>query len=364
MAIPEPAATERPMALRSRHLLLASAILVGVVLCFYLTVPFIGPLTASITLAILFAPLHSRIEAMLGRPTLAALISVLAVLLIVAVPASLVAGRLIAEAATSAVVIQRKVAAGAVQDIMNAHPALAPIGEWIAQQVDLPALLSGLASWLSSIGTSFVRGSMVQLAAFALTFYLLFYFLRDRVAARRAMIDLSPLEAGETERLFARFIDTVQAIVYGTVAVAAIQGTLGGLMFWFLGLPGPLLWGVVMTILSVVPVLGSFVVWIPASILLALNGNWSDAIILALWGALVVGNIDNILRPMLVGNRLRLHTVPAFIAMLGGLLVLGAPGFILGPLVVTMTLLLIDIWRGRAGRLRASGAPEMPPREI
>ena len=122
-------------------------------------------------------------------------------------------------------------------------------------------------------------------------------------------------------------------------------------MFWVLALPAPLLWGLVMGLLSLVPVLGAFVVWIPAAILLALDGSWGKAVILALWGALVVGGIDNVLRPMFVGNRLQLHTVPAFISMIGGLVLFGAPGFILGPLAVTVTILLVKIWRtrGQAG---------------
>lgn len=347
MELPETSPTDRERAVRVRLILLATATLGGVALCVYLALPFVGSLTAALTFAILFEPVHARIEAALKRPTLASLISVLAILLIVAIPSSLILQRLVTETVNGAYQTQRMLASGQMERILADYPALAPIAQWVQQQFDLPALLSGVASWLSNIGASLVRGSLAQATGFAITFYLLFYFLRDRRAARRAMLDLSPLTAEETERVFRRIADTVRAIVFGTIAVAIIQGALGGLMFWFLGLPAAFFWGVVMTILSVVPVLGSFVVWIPTAILLALGGEWGKAIILSLWGGLVVGNIDNILRPMLVGNRLKLHTVPAFISMIGGLLVFGAPGFILGPITVTLTLLLIDIWRGR-----------------
>ena len=153
-----------------------------------------------------------------------------------------------------------------------------------------------------------------------------------------------PLTRLETEKLLRRVAETVHATVYGTLAVAAVQGTLGGLMFWMLGLPTPLLWGLVMGLLSIVPVLGAFIVWIPAAILLILDGSWARALILAGWGGIVVGGIDNVLRPMFVGNRLRLHTIPAFISIIGGLLLFGAPGFILGPLAATMTMLFIEFW--------------------
>ena len=331
----------------TRSILLAFAIIVGCVLCFFLAVPFIGASTAALTLAVIFAPMQAMLERRLRYRGVAAMISLVVIIVVVAVPASFVIERLVAEAAGNARVIQFRIASGEFQRFMDQHPRLAPIGRWIADQVDIPSLASGMATWLSNLGASFVRGSLVQVAVIGLTFYLLFYFLRDRKEARALLIDLLPLTPAESDRVFGRVIDTVRAIVYGTMAVALVQGALGGMMFWLLGIPAALLWGLVMTILSIVPVLGSFVVWIPASVLLAADGRWVHAIVLALWGAVVISNIDNILRRMLVGNRLRLHTVPAFISMVGGLLVFGMSGFILGPLAVTVTVTLIDIWRER-----------------
>jgi predicted PurR-regulated permease PerM len=140
----------------------------------------------------------------------------------------------------------------------------------------------------------------------------------------------------------------VQATLYGTVVVAAVQGALGGLIFWWLGLPAPALWGLVTGLLAIVPVLGAFVVWVPTAIFLALDGNWGKALILVAWGAVVVGGIDNLLYPMLVGRRLRLHTIPAFISIVGGLILFGPSGLLLGPLAVTTTVFFLEIWRIRA----------------
>ena len=123
-------------------------------------------------------------------------------------------------------------------------------------------------------------------------------------------------------KVFSHVADTINATIYGTLAVAAVQGTLGGLMFWWLGLPAPVLWGLVMGVMAVVPVLGAFIVWIPAAIFLALEGSWGKALILGVWGGVIVGGIDNVMYPILVGNRLKLHTIPAFIAIVGGLIVL------------------------------------------
>ena len=147
-----------------------------------------------------------------------------------------------------------------------------------------------------------------------------------------------------------RVAHTIHATVYGTLTVAAVQGTLGGLMFWWLGLPAPLLWGVVMGLLAIVPVLGAFIVWIPAAIFLALEGSWGKSLVLAFWGSVVVGGIDNLLYPILVGTRLKMHTVLAFIAVIGGMFVFGAAGLIVGPVVVSVTLSLLETWRSRNAR--------------
>ena len=145
-------------------------------------------------------------------------------------------------------------------------------------------------------------------------------------------------------KVFEGVVDTVHATLYGTFAVAVVQGTLGGLMFWWLGLSAPLLWGIVMALLAVVPVLGAFIVWIPAAIFLVLEGSGGKALLLTLWGAIVVGGIDNLLYPLLVGRRLRMHTILAFVSIVGGLIVFGTSGLILGPVIFTITRLLLEIW--------------------
>ena len=319
----------------------------GIYICYLLAAPFLSALTWALVLAVLSAAVHRAIEARLRRPNLSATISVLMVALIVVVPATFVAERLISEAAKGAIVIQTRVEGGAWRSAIDAHPWIAPIDQWIEQQINLPAIFGNVASWLTNTGASFVRGSVVQLIGVVLTFYLLFYFLRDRHLALATVRNLSPLSQTEMDRLFSQIVDTVHATIYGTVVVAGVQGTLGGLMFWWLELPTPLLWGLVMAFLAVVPVLGAFVVWIPAAIFLALDGSWEKALILVLWGGLVVSTIDNLLYPMVVGNRLKLHTVPAFISLVGGLTVFGPAGLVLGPMAVTTTMMLLEIWRTR-----------------
>jgi predicted PurR-regulated permease PerM len=329
---------------RIKRSALAVAGIAGMLLCVLIAWPFLGAITWALTLAILFLPLHVQIEKIFKHRNISALFSTAIVIVVVVVPAFFVVERLITEAVSGILSLQAHVESGELQALLDSHPTLAPLGNWIDRKFDLPSMMASIATWFSNIGAMFVKGSLLQAVEVFITFYLLFYFLRDRLAAKTMIKAWLPLTPPETEHLFRRVAETVHATVYGTLAVAAVQGTLGGLMFWVLGLPTPLLWGLVMGLLSIVPVLGSFVVWIPTAILLILDGSWARALILAAGGGIVVGSIDNILRPMFVGNRLRMHTIPAFISIVGGLVLFGAPGFILGPLAATMTMLLVEIW--------------------
>ncbi len=331
-----------------RKLVLIVLTALGIYICYRLVLPVLPTLVWALALAVLFIPLHRRLEAKLKRPSLAACVSVLVVGLIVAVPAVFVVQRLIQEAAKGAEIIKTKVESGEWQRALEAQPRLAPVAEWIEARVDLPGIAKTVAGWLTTTGGAIVKGSVVQGIGFCLTFYLLFFFLRDRREALQAVRSLSPLSTAEMDRMFGRVANTIFATVYGALAVSAMQGLLGGLMFWWLGLPTPLLWGVVMALLAVVPVLGAFVVWIPAAIFLAVEGNWEKALILTVWGGLVVGLIDNALRPILIGNRLDQHSVLAFLSVIGGLMLFGPVGLILGPVTLTVTTVLLECWRSRA----------------
>ncbi|MFN0315324.1 MAG: AI-2E family transporter [Burkholderiales bacterium] len=346
-----------PSHIRTAVLVLAASF--GIYLCYRLAAPFLPALVWALALAILFAPLQRWLESKIKWHSLAALICVLAIGLIVVLPAAFVGQRLVVQAAKGAELIETKVKSGEWRRALEARPRMAALAAKIEQQIDLPGTVNTLATWLSTTAGSIVKGSVLQMIGVCLTFYVLFFFLRDRGAALRCVRSVSPLSSAEMDRLLGRVGDSVHATVYGTLAVSSVQGLLGGLMFWWLGLPAALLWGVVMALLAVVPVLGAFVVWVPAALFLALEGNWGKALALVLWGVIVVGTIDNLLRPILVGNRLKLHTVLAFMSVVGGLILFGSAGLILGPVVLTLTIALLEIWRSpnTAGEV-ALGEPE------
>ena len=331
---------------RHVHTLLLMAVTVGgLYLCFRIVAPFVPALAGALALAVLFAPFHRWLEGRLGAGNLAAATSVLVAALMVVVPVLVMASRLINELGRGAQSVQALVESGQLRSAFNQNALLAPIGHWLEKQLDLSAVITAVAAWLTSTGTSLVQGSVVQAIGVVLIFYMLFYMLRDRAAAMQAVRSLSPLSAADMSQLFSDVTDTVHATVYGTLIVSVIQGALGGLMFWWLGLPEPLVWGVVMGLLAVVPVLGAFVIWVPVAIFLALEGQVGSALLLAAWGTVVVGGIDNLLYPMLVGNRLKMHTLVAFVSIVGGLVIFGPSGLILGPVVFTVTRRLLQVWK-------------------
>jgi predicted PurR-regulated permease PerM len=345
----EPLAANSGTVLRSvRPLLLMVATALGLYGCYRLALPFVPALAWALALAVLFVPLQRRLEAKLKRPSLAAAIAVVLIGLIVVVPATFVGQQLVQQTAKGAETIEAKVTSGEWRRALEKQPRLAPLADWIERRVDLPGTAKTFAAWLSGLAANFVKGSVFQLLGFCLTFYLLFFFLRDRRPVLQSIRALAPLSEAEMDTLCERINDTIHATIYGELAVSAVQGLLGGLIFWWLGLSAPLLWGVVMALLAVVPVLGAFLVWMPAALFLAVEGSWGKALILTLWGMLVVGSIDNLLRPILVGKRLRLHTVLAFISVVGGLVLFGSAGLILGPVTLTVTTVLLDVWRQRA----------------
>ena len=207
-----------------------------------------------------------------------------------------------------------------------------------------------LGGMLSVVGG--VLGFLINLGFVSFT---MFYLFIDGDKAVESLRDWLPMERSQGHALLVRAGEIISASVYGVVVLAVIQGSLGGLMFWWLGLPSPLLWGVVMILFATIPMLGTFVIWVPAAIYLALNGAWGKAIILTLWGSIVIGMSDNLLRPTLVGKKAKMHDLMIFFAVLGGLRAFGVLGILMGPVVLAVSLTLLEAFR-RADPMRSPEA--------
>jgi predicted PurR-regulated permease PerM len=334
------------------------------ILCWQLVHPFLTPIAWALALAVVAHPLHGWIARRIKHPAIAAGLAVFLIALVLAALATFVAHSILKEAAAGAQAIQAGLDSGQWQAQLAANPWLGGALTALEEQVHLAGQVHGMAGEIGKRLSQVVAGSAWVIVQLLLTLFVLFYLFRDHRTALGALRSLVPLSERETDEVFTRVADTIHATIFGTLVVAAVQGALGGLMFWWLGLPAPILWGAVMALLAIVPVLGAFVVWVPAAVFLAASGQWGKAAILTVWGGVVVALIDNLLYPILVGKRLRLHTVPVFFSIVGGLAIFGAAGIILGPVILALTNAILEIWRRRTahGRPAEAGATSAGPR--
>jgi predicted PurR-regulated permease PerM len=334
----------------TRERMLVLVLLVATALAFYicyrLAYPFLPAIAWALALAVVAHPLHEWLARHIPNQHAGAALAVFIVALVIVAPALFVTDRLVRQAFAGSEMIKAEMETGHLRSVLEASP-LAPALHWVESNLDLPGEVQKIAANITSTASTFVTGSFWVLVQLIITLFVLFYFFRDRRVILRGIRSLSPLSQSETDKIFSRVTDTIYATIYGTLAVAMVQGLLGGLIFWWLGLPAPALWGLIMGLLSIVPVLGAFVIWLPAALLLALQGSWIKAAILVGWGLTAIGMIDNLLYPTLVGSRLRMHTLPVFFSILGGLLVFGASGIILGPVTLSVTDALLEVWRRR-----------------
>jgi predicted PurR-regulated permease PerM len=308
--------------------------------------PFFSAVLWATVLAIVFAPLYQRLLSSIGQhPNLAALSTVLIIMTLVILPVSLTATVVVQEATD----FYEKIQSGELdlgsffQQLRDALPAsvtnlldrfgltnLGAVQERISDALKRGSqFLAAQALTVGQGAADFVLGLVVML-------YLLFFLLRDGAALSRRIQDAIPLPPEQERDLFKKFATVIRATIKGSILVAALQGALGGLIFWALGLHAPVLWGVVMGLLALLPAVGAGLVWVPAAVYLLATGSILQGVVLLVFGALVIGLVDNILRPVLVGKDTKMPDYVVLISTLGGIATLGLNGFIIGPVIAAM----------------------------
>jgi predicted PurR-regulated permease PerM len=199
-------------------------------------------------------------------------------------------------------------------------------------------LVGGTSKFLFSALSATTVATAVFIFQFAVFLYTLFFCLIDGPLLLRGILGYLPLAEIDKARMLDKFVSVTRATLKGTILIGAAQGLMGGIAFWAVGIDGPVFWGTVMTVLSIIPGVGGALVWVPAAIILALTGDVWPAVGLALFCALIVGSVDNLLRPRLVGRDTQMHELMIFFSTLGGLSLFGATGFIVGPLLAGLFL--------------------------
>jgi len=315
--------------------------------------PYFSALFWGAILAILFMPLHKRVlSRMPARRNLAALLTLTTCLLIVIVPMGLITGSLVQEG----VHLARRVATGewdVAHGMTQLIDALPPIArQWLTDFgiVDLDSLRQKVSTGLIQ-GSQFLATQALNagqntfefLVSLGIMLYLLFFLLRDGAQLARQCQQRIPLSAAHQRQLFGKFATVVRATVKGNLVIAVLQGALGGLIFWILGIQGALLWGVLMMFLSLLPAVGAALIWFPAAAVFLVTGATGSGITLLLYGVLVIGLVDNVLRPILVGKDTKLPDYLVLISTLGGLSLFGLTGFVIGPLIAALFITCWDM---------------------
>lgn len=299
-----------------------------------------------VVLAILFAPMQRRLlQHMPRRKTLAALITLSMCLVIVILPLLLIGTSLVTEAG----IIYERLRSGQLnvgsylQTVMKATP------EWAMELLDhfhlttvaevetqLSQFSAQTSQFLATKAVDFGSNTLQFVLGFGVMLYLLFFLLRDGGALAERIRNALPMDPMHKRKLAMKFTTVIRATVKGNIVVAVVQGALGGLIFWLLDIQGPVLWGVLMAFLSLLPAVGPTLIWGPVAIYLFATGDVTKGTILTLFCVCIIGLVDNILRPILVGKDTKLPDYVVLISTLGGMAIFGISGFVIGPMVAAL----------------------------
>lgn len=313
---------------------------------FWILLPFYGAVFWAVALAVVFAPLQQRMARRIGgRGNLSALLTLVVCLLVAILPVIFITSAMVAEGTS----LYQRIESGELDVGAYVTSTKDMLPAFVQQQLDRFGMddMDGLREQISSAaatGSQYLatkvfaigQGTFQFIVSFFVMLYLLFFLLRDGQELVRDIRMAIPLGENTKRRLQIKFTRVVRATVKGNIVVAAVQGALGGLIFWGLGISSPLLWGVLMAFLSLLPAVGAGLVWAPVAVYLFLNGSIWQSVVLTVFGVLVIGLVDNILRPILVGKDTRMPDYLILISTLGGMALFGLNGFVLGPLVAAL----------------------------
>lgn len=334
--------------------------------------PFLVPLCWAVVFTIMFLPVHQRIRKRIRGPNQAALASTLLLTAVIIIPGLFVLGAFTVQAVEMAQWAQDQWREGGTTlraSLERALP-LERILDWLAERniseeevvnlvtQKLQQLAALIATWTGRL----LRNLVFLFFDLFVTLFATFYLFRDGGALLHRLRRALPLDDAVREGLLYIAQNVLYASVFSGLVVAAVQGAIGGLLFWLLGIGAAVLWGIVMAFLSLLPVVGAWMVWVPAAIYLFVIGEYVKAVILVAAGALVVGMVDNVLRPILLSGRTQMNGLLVFISILGGIAAFGLLGVVLGPILVALATALLEFYTAEeASPFLPVETPESPP---
>ena len=314
------------------------------VLFFFLLKPFFGALLWACIISVLFYPVYLRFSRRLGNhPNVAALMTLFLCLLIGIVPLLLVFGAFIQQSSNFYILLE----SGELKigDYISPVREAFPAAQQLLQHLHLDTnnftehfsnAVMATSRVIAKNAVGIGLGALEWSVSFFLMLYMTFFMLRDGTKIIALLQSAIPLRHTQQRLLLAKFVEMMRATIKGNFVVAIIQGTLGGIIFWLIDIRAPLLWGGVMAFLSLIPILGAAIIWVPVALYLFATGQWEQGIVLAVFGSVIIGLIDNLLRPLLVGRDTKLPDYIVLLSILGGLVLFGINGFIIGPLLAAL----------------------------
>jgi predicted PurR-regulated permease PerM len=331
--------------------------------------PFFGAVMWGVALAILFTPLYRRLlKKMGGRRNLAALATLLLAMIVVIIPLSMVTVSLVEEVS----LVSQKVRSGDISFASYFQQVIRVIPHWALNLMDRFGLgdVDGLISQVqtaASKGSQAIATQAVSigqntfefLVSFGIMLYLLFFMLRDGGDLSRKIRESLPLAKPHTHYLLNKFTTVIRATIKGNIAVAASQGIIGGTTFYFMGLQGSLLWGVLMGFLSLLPAVGAALIWGPVAIYFLAVGMIGKGLGLIFVGVFVIGLVDNILRPLLVGKDTQMPDYVVLMSTIGGISLFGINGFVIGPVIAALFMAAWDLFASSSSQEPEAPAPPL-----
>ena len=313
----------------------------------YLIKPFFYPIFWATIIAGIFYPVFKWIKSKIKYANLSSLITIVIILVIIIIPVALISSLILKESLdiyTSLSNNQGPIVS-TVKNVIDWIQNNAITDKLNIDEQQVTAKLTEVAKTITDIiftaAKNLTQNSLTFLIMFVIMIYALFFFLKDGGRILKKLAHISPLGDEHEVIMYKKFTSTVRAVLKGTLIVGAIQGFLGGVLFYITGIEGALVLGIIMMMFSIVPGFGSYVVWLPAAITMFILGNIWQGILIVIVGALVISTIDNFLRPILVGKDTQMHPLLILFSTLGGLILFGVSGFIIGPIIVA---LLLSLW--------------------
>ncbi|PMH41213.1 AI-2E family transporter [Vibrio sp. 10N.286.49.B3] len=339
----------------SSHWVLIIALLAAIYACYLLLGPYINSILMAFIISLLMFPLHSWLESKLtNKANIVALLSCIILTFIIVIPLLFVFAAIVQQGSLFSQNMYQWVINGGIQQVFS-HPltvkGLAFINTYLPfDAIEPQAIAQKAAQFASSFGSNLVALSAkilgdatTFLMDFFLMLFVLFFLLRDHDKIMTTLRHIIPFSRSQEDRLFAEIEQVSKSAVMGSFLTAIAQGFAGGIGMWIAGFPG-LFWGTMMGFASFIPVIGTALIWIPATIYLVIIGEHGLAIFLAIWSIVIVGSIDNILRPLLMQGSAGMNTLMIFFSLLGGLQLFGLIGLIYGPLLFAVTIVLFNIY--------------------